>query len=267
MTLTLAAIEYGDPSGAPLLALHGGLGTKELWEWTATEGVPQRRWICLDLRGHGDSPAGTGPWTLEQHARDVIETIDAMRVGRVDVIGQSAGGRIAMEVANRAPDRIETVVLLDPPLMTREEWHQLDAIGESTVTLAHREFDTVEEWLALSMPPEGLPPRAQPHAHRARTAALERTVKGRLKLRIDPEAMRGLLDDVGLHFPCTFGAFSGRVLLIAGDRYAAVTEDGHAALRSELGDRLTSVILDAGHQLYWEAFDETCAHVKAFLDT
>ncbi|MFC0534210.1 alpha/beta fold hydrolase [Phytohabitans kaempferiae] len=49
----LSTTEYGNPTGTPVVALHGGRCTREYWLRTATEGIPRRRWICPDLRGHG----------------------------------------------------------------------------------------------------------------------------------------------------------------------------------------------------------------------
>lgn len=51
----LASTGFGTPSGRPIVALHGALGAKERFGRIASEGIPQRRWICLDRRGYGDS--------------------------------------------------------------------------------------------------------------------------------------------------------------------------------------------------------------------
>jgi len=108
--VTLHAHAFGPPDGAPLVALHGVRGYGGRWERLARLG---RRIHGLDLRGHGRSP-DVPPWTLEQHAADVLSTMDGLGLSTVDLIGHSFGGCVAVYVARTAPQRVRRLVLLDP---------------------------------------------------------------------------------------------------------------------------------------------------------
>ena len=108
----LASTEYGTADGAPIVALHGALGTKERFARIGTEGLPERRWIALDLRGFGDS-VSSPPWTVAQCAEDVLATLDALGVEEADVLGTSLGGGVGFALARRAPSRVRSVVAVD----------------------------------------------------------------------------------------------------------------------------------------------------------
>jgi hypothetical protein len=54
-------------------------------------------------------------------------------------------------------------------------------------------------------------------------------------------------------------------LLVVAQREDIVRPELRAALERDLGDRLTTVELDCGHMVYWDAFDETAAALRAFL--
>jgi pimeloyl-ACP methyl ester carboxylesterase len=95
----LASSEYGAPDGAQILGLHGALGTKERFERIGTEGLPERRWLALDLRGFGDS-VRLPPWTIEQCAEDVLATLDALGSRRPI----SSGPRSVVASRSRPPD-------------------------------------------------------------------------------------------------------------------------------------------------------------------
>ncbi len=90
-------------------------GTARRYRALAERGLPERRWLALDLRGHGQSD-WRAPWTAEQHVADLLETMDAEGVERCDVVGHSFGGLLATHLAATAPERVGKVVLLDPAI-------------------------------------------------------------------------------------------------------------------------------------------------------
>jgi lipase len=71
---------FGADDGAPLLAMHGVTGHGGRYRTLAQDGLPERRWLAVDLRGHGRS-TWDAPWTSERHVADLLETRGA--AGRV----------------------------------------------------------------------------------------------------------------------------------------------------------------------------------------
>jgi pimeloyl-ACP methyl ester carboxylesterase len=116
----LSVIEAG--SGPTLLALHGLGATKVSFMSTISALSPRFRVIALDLPGFGDSvkPIGAS-YDARFFARAVIALLDALELDRAHLIGNSLGGRIALEVALEYPGRVERLALLCPSLAWRRE--------------------------------------------------------------------------------------------------------------------------------------------------
>jgi pimeloyl-ACP methyl ester carboxylesterase len=104
-------------SGDPVVALHGLGGTKASFLPTLAALAPRYRVIALDLPGFGDSakPIGAG-YDAPFFSRATEALLDALRIDRAHVIGNSMGGRVAIEVGLRAPERTRRIALLSPSL-------------------------------------------------------------------------------------------------------------------------------------------------------
>lgn len=104
--------------GAPLILLHGN-GESGAYFTSQIETLGRRfRVIAPDTRGHGESPRGTAPFTLDQFAEDLADFMEERGVERAHILGFSDGGNIALLFALRHPERVEKLVLnganLDP---------------------------------------------------------------------------------------------------------------------------------------------------------
>lgn len=104
--------------GVPLVLLHGN---GEDGRYFVRQMDCFSRWyrvIALDTRGHGKSPRGSAPFTLEQFAQDLKDTLDELGLNRVLLLGFSDGANIALIFTLRWPQYVEKLVLnggnLDP---------------------------------------------------------------------------------------------------------------------------------------------------------
>jgi pimeloyl-ACP methyl ester carboxylesterase len=104
-------------SGEPVVLIHGLGATKAEFLPTVPALAPGFRTIAIDLPGFGDSdkpfPAAYDP---RMFARWVRALLDALELDRVHLLGHSMGGRVALEVGMRHPDRIERLVLMTPSM-------------------------------------------------------------------------------------------------------------------------------------------------------
>jgi 3-oxoadipate enol-lactonase/4-carboxymuconolactone decarboxylase len=123
----------GPQHGEAVLLLHS-LGTNlHVWDPQAAALARTHRVIRPDLRGHGLTEAPGGDYTMALLAQDGLGVLDALGARRAHVCGVSIGGRIAMEMAAAAPDRIASVILCDTALEFRppEMWQQrMDAVAQ-----------------------------------------------------------------------------------------------------------------------------------------
>ena len=127
------AIHYLERDGAgpqtqTLVLVHGFAGDKDHWLWFARVLPPVYRVLALDLPGHDDNVRDTSvTYSITYLTHVLSDFIDEVDVGPVHVVGNSLGGRIAVEMALSWPDRIESVSLLDPAGIRSPEPSQLDA--------------------------------------------------------------------------------------------------------------------------------------------
>lgn len=82
----------------------------------APELTGNRRWIAMDLQGHGRTADVDRPMTCEQHADDIAALLKHLKVEEADFFGDSFGGSIAMMIAVRHPRLVRRVVTYGSPL-------------------------------------------------------------------------------------------------------------------------------------------------------
>jgi pimeloyl-ACP methyl ester carboxylesterase len=104
-------------NGEPIVLLHGLGATKAEFLPTVAALAPGFRTIAIDLPGFGDSdkpfPAA---YDARFFSRWVAALMDALELDRTHLLGHSMGGRVALEVAMRHPDRIDRLVLMTPSM-------------------------------------------------------------------------------------------------------------------------------------------------------
>jgi 3-oxoadipate enol-lactonase len=104
-------------SGPAVVLVHAGICDGRMWEpqWRSLAGA--HRLVRLDLRGFGRSPLPAGPFA---HAGDVLAVMDAAGIERAALVGASLGGRVVLEAALAAPERVSALVLSCPGLPGHE---------------------------------------------------------------------------------------------------------------------------------------------------
>lgn len=112
MTVPLSARLDG-PTDAPVLLLGSSLGTTgAMWEPQLAALAAAFRVVRYDHRGHGGSPVPAGPYTVGELADDVLALADRLGADTFCYAGLSLGGMVGMELAARAPERVDRLVLL-----------------------------------------------------------------------------------------------------------------------------------------------------------
>jgi 3-oxoadipate enol-lactonase len=105
-------VQIDGPDGAPVLMLSNSLGTNlHMWDPQIPEFTKHFRVIRYDRRGHGKSGVPKGAYTMERLGRDVLATLDALKIKKINWCGLSMGGMVGMWLGAHAADRIEKLIL------------------------------------------------------------------------------------------------------------------------------------------------------------
>src|SRR3954469_24614903 len=123
--LRMSTLTMGE--GPDMLLLHGLGGAKSSFFDTAAALSRRYRVHALDLPGFGgSSKPANAPYGAPYAARAVIGAMDALGIERAHIVGNSMGGRVAIEVGLERPDRVGGLALLCPAVaFLRRDWHHV----------------------------------------------------------------------------------------------------------------------------------------------
>lgn len=98
---------------APALLLLHDLGASSLQWAPLVQQLPAAfGWLAIDLRGHGNASEPAAPLEPGQHVDDVLDLLAAQGPPRVTLVASGLGARVALELARRAPERVDRLVLI-----------------------------------------------------------------------------------------------------------------------------------------------------------
>jgi 2-hydroxy-6-oxonona-2,4-dienedioate hydrolase len=107
-------VDDGEIDGPPVVLLHGvGVSSRNMAP-TAAALAHRCRVYVPDLPGHGRTSKPDHPLRLPEHARVLTAWLDAVGLARVDVLGNSYGCQVAVELAVQSPERVHRVALQGP---------------------------------------------------------------------------------------------------------------------------------------------------------
>src|SRR5207244_5931531 len=93
-------------AGRPLILLHGGLGSGEMFGPVLPVLAERHQVIAVDLQGHGRTADIDRPIDIRLMADDIAELIDILALASPDVVGYSLGGGVAWQTAFKYPKKI-----------------------------------------------------------------------------------------------------------------------------------------------------------------
>jgi len=106
--------ELQGKEGAPWLIFSHSLAcTVRMWDPQIAAFKDRYRILTYDMRGHGQSAAPAGPYTLDMLADDVLALMRALKIDRACYVGLSIGGMIGQHLALKEPKHFEKMVLAD----------------------------------------------------------------------------------------------------------------------------------------------------------
>ena len=118
--IRLAYRTFGE--GDPLILLHGGFGSVEMFGPNVERLAAGRQVIGVDLQSHGRSPIADRPMRFETMADDIAELIRQLGLSKANLLGFSLGGGVALRTAIQHPEVVNRLVLVSTPFR-RSGWH------------------------------------------------------------------------------------------------------------------------------------------------
>ena len=134
-------------TGKPLIMLHGGFGTFEMFAALSPALTLDHQVIGVDLYGHGRTALTDRPIRFEQMADDIAGLIGHLGLEKADLLGFSLGGAVALQTAIRHPERVNTLVVISTPFKHKSK--ASDRSGEVCGQHTRGDLHTLQtDWLA-----------------------------------------------------------------------------------------------------------------------
>ena len=263
--LDLSTFAFGH--GPPVVLLHGLAATKLSYLPLLPALAERYTVIVPDLPGHGESSKPRARYTPQYFSRVIHALFDEMGLQDAAVVGNSMGGRIALEVATRFPHRVNSLILLDPaaaglPFPLYARLLGLLPTGVGAIPVPWRKRIVVTAIRQMFANPEHL-------ARAGYLAAADEFIriyrKGRARMAL-LSAMRGLIADEPEGFWHRARRIAVPTLIVWGRQDRLVPVGLGHRLANTIRDSRLEVLPDVGHVPQFEDPEETRRLVLGFLD-
>lgn len=245
MSVPLHVTDLGGRGRPPALVLHGLLGSARNWQTAGRDLAAHLHVLAPDARNHGRSPHAP-EMSYEAMAGDLRALLDRLGLPRATLVGHSMGGKTAMLLACRQPERVARLVIVD--IAPRDyQWaaHRAEFAAMNELRLeglhsrqeAEMRFEGRVADLGMR---KFLATNLERHGHGWRWA---------INLPVLTEALPAL--EANCLGPAD--RFAGPALFIAGGRSRYVTDADHAAIRRHFPAARIEVIPAAGHNPHMDA--------------
>ncbi|MBD2858464.1 alpha/beta fold hydrolase [Spongiibacter sp. KMU-158] len=225
----------------PVVLLHGMFGSASNLISVARALEPDFKVIRMDLRNQGKSPHRDA-MTISLMTDDVIHTLDELNIARAHFLGHSLGGKVAMDLAVRFPERVAKVVVADIAPVRYGRGH--DAILDGLLGMdmqALRSRQQADEILAKSVPE--LPIRQFLLKNLMRDGDSWAWKMNLSAIAENYDHLRDAPDS---------GNFDGPILFIRGGSSGYIREENRVGIMRQFPDARIETIADAGHWLHAE---------------
>jgi pimeloyl-ACP methyl ester carboxylesterase len=126
-------------SGRPLILLHGGLGSGEMFGPVLPQLAERHQVVAVDLQGHGRTADIDRPIDVRLMAADIAALIDHLKLATPDVVGYSLGGGVALQTASQFPAKVRRLVMVSANLRPDAIYPEMRA-QQGQVSAAAAEF-------------------------------------------------------------------------------------------------------------------------------
>lgn len=232
------------------------LGSSRNWQTAGKDLATRFHVLALDLRNHGISPHAD-TMAYEEMMADVLAWLDAQQLKRVTLLGHSMGGKVAMMLACRHPERVERLIVVDiAPKNYFWAGHRQSfaAMNELTLSDLH---SRAEAELRFEARVSSWPMR------KFLTTNLDRTSEGKWIWQINLPAITAALPELEKNPLLARDSFSGPTRFIAGAKSDYIEAADHAVIHRHFPAAEILTVDGSGHNPHMETREAFVAAVLA----
>jgi non-heme chloroperoxidase len=253
--VTLQYVEQGNPSGVPVLLLHGFADSWHSFELVLSHLPPSLHAFALTQRGHGDAGRPSEGYSINDFAADLVAFMEALHLESAVVVGHSMGSAVGMRFAIDQPDRTAGLVLVGAS-STMAGTADARTFWDSTVS---KLTDPVDPLLVREMTESAL---VKPVPRDFVDAAVSEGCK--VPALVWKATFQSRWNQEG-DFSGELATIGAPTLIVWGDRDARYDINEQEELATEIGGSRLVVYEGAGHLLHWEEPERFARDLTAFV--
>ncbi|MFT3870017.1 MAG: alpha/beta fold hydrolase [Nibricoccus sp.] len=253
--MTLFHRDLGGAGNPPLIVLHGLLGSSRNWQSTGADLAKRFHVWALDLRNHGRSPHADEMTFLAMVA-DVLAWMDGQGMDRASIMGHSMGGKVAMLLACRHPERVEKLYVVD----VAPKDYALMGHANDFAALNELDLRTLQSRAEAEMRFESRVPSFGMRKFLATN--LERDPETNAwRWIVNLPVLTATLPELAKNSLVSGDRFDGPTLFINGGRSHYVESTDHAAIKTHFPQARIEVVENSGHNPHMDGRVEFVKHV------
>jgi pimeloyl-ACP methyl ester carboxylesterase len=247
-------VEKGDPSGLPVIFLHGVTDSWHSFERVLPLLPPAFHAFALSARGHGDSSKPETGYRISDMSRDVAAFMDALDLPRAVIVGHSMGSMVAQRFVVDHPERVSGLVLIGAFPSLYQDANLTDYYRSAIAPLTDPiDAGFAREWqlstLARPMPEDHLD-----------TVVVETQ---KVPSRVWRAAFAGFLETPD--FSADLARVKAPTLIQWGDQDTYTSRANQDRLRSVIPGAKLEIYEGNGHAVHWESPVEITGALVSFL--
>ncbi|MCB1104717.1 MAG: alpha/beta fold hydrolase [Cephaloticoccus sp.] len=258
MSVVLFHRDLGGDGHRPLVLLHGMLGSSRNWQTVGRDLADAAHVYAVDARNHGQSPHAE-PIDYPAMMADLLAWLEANTSGPVDLLGHSMGGKTAMMLACRHPDRVRRLIVVDMAPRDynwpggRAEYTAMNALDlaalKSRADAETQMEGVVKDWAMRKF----------------LTTNLERDDGGNWRWIINLPVLSQSLPILERNPLAADDHFDGPTVFITGAKSSYVRPEDHAAIARHFPSARVKTLVESGHNPHMETREAFVAEVRAAL--
>ena len=231
-------------SGKPLLILHGFLGMSDNWKTLGTQYAADGFQVhMIDLRNHGRS-LHSEEFSYEIMVQDIFEYCQANNLEKINIIGHSMGGKVAMLLSTTHPELVDKLIVADIGPKFYPQHHQGILAGLNAVDFSKKPTrNEVEEIMSQYIPDFG--------TRQFLMKSLYWKEPGQLAFRFNLEVFNKKMDEIGVPLPQN-AVFEKPTLFIRGGNSNYILDTDFENIKQHFPNFTVETIPNTGHWLHAE---------------